>query len=117
MKIVVPDLLLPSWNEFYAGMHWSKRKGLADTIRMQVLAATPIEAETFSGPVNICVTAYRPRALDSDNVAAKLVIDGLCDAGLLQDDSPRWLHDVTTRGRRGQPRVEIKIVESSGTSR
>jgi Holliday junction resolvase RusA-like endonuclease len=112
MVIVVPGLCLPSWNEFYSGVHWHKRRFIAEEIHWQVAAAVPGDAEPFAGPVNICVTAYRKRVIDADNVAAKLVIDGLCQAGLLEDDSPAWVESVTTRSRKGEPRVEIKIVEA-----
>ena len=64
-------------------------------------AAEPIVAvHAFTRPVHITLTAHRTgRALDADGIApsAKAAIDGLVDAGLLADDSPRFVHAVTYR--------------------
>ena len=64
-------------------------------------AAEPIAAlHVFARPVHITLTAYRTgRALDADGIApsAKAAIDGLVDAGLLPDDSPKFVHAVTYR--------------------
>lgn len=109
MKIVIPDLLMPSWNQLYAGMHWTQRKQLVDLIHWQVRAAVGPDAEPFSAPVAITVTAYRTPVLDADNVAAKLVVDGLKAANVLVDDGPAWVSSVTTACRHGKPCVEVVI--------
>lgn len=110
MRIVIEGHTCPTWNQAYAGMHWTKRKKLADQVHLATRAAIPAEAEMFAGPVNITVTAYRRRLLDADNVPAKLYIDGLCGR-VIEDDTPRWVKDVRTRCRKGEPKVVIDLVE------
>lgn len=111
MLIVLEGARAPSWNQMYAGVHWSKRKKMADEAHWQVRAALPRDYELFLRPVDITVTSYfESRALDCDNIAAKLYIDGLI-GHVLRDDSPRYVSAVTTRSRvdRERPRVEIEI--------
>lgn len=87
---------LPSLNGIYAGQHWTKRARLANEWHTITILACK-GAFLFERQVDIHVACTFPpgaRLLDPDNLAAKLVIDGL--KGLvIQDDSPRYVRTVT----------------------
>lgn len=64
-----------------------------------------------SYPVHIKVTAYRKRVIDASNCNAKLLEDGLVKAGILKDDSPKYVDSMTTRCvKSDQEYVEIEIL-------
>lgn len=50
-----------------------------------------------SYPVHIKITAYRKSEIDSSNVTGKLLEDGLVKAGILKDDSPKYVQWMSTR--------------------
>jgi Holliday junction resolvase RusA-like endonuclease len=57
----------------------------------------PLEAKKdtrFNSPVRITIVSYRSRLCDADGISAKAAIDGLVHAGILQDDSPEFVHEV-----------------------
>ena len=91
-----------------ATLHWRKYQALRDEVYLLTRAAIPLSAEMYTEPVDIAITAYSKRPMDSDNIAAKLYIDAL-RALVIEDDGPRFVHNVTLRSRRGNPRVEIII--------
>ena len=102
-----------SWNTFYAGSHWSKRKAEAERVHALVRAALDPDTPPFTRPVHVTVTAYyKSRPADASNVAAKLYEDGLI-GWLLVDDSPAHVAAVTTCSRvdRERPRVVIEVRE------
>ena len=108
--ITLHGVKCPSWNTLYSQSHWSKRRALADEMHMLVRAAIDPNAEPFDVPVDICVTAYYKGALvDCDNVASKLLIDGL-KGRVLRNDDPAWVRSVTTMSRKAKrPHVVIEI--------
>lgn len=53
------------------------------------------QLQAFNSPVHISVTHYRARLCDPDNLNAKGVIDGLVEAGILQDDSAAHVKAIT----------------------
>lgn len=111
MKIIIPDHRPPSWNKLYAGVHWTKRKAIADEAHKLVRAALPPDTEPFAVPVDITVTAYfKNRPLDASNVCAKIYEDGLIGFAIV-DDGPRYVRSMRTVSRvdKQAPRVEIDI--------
>ncbi len=69
-------------------------------------------AEESKGRYRIVVVARRCRAIDPDNVIAKWAIDELVDAGVLPDDSSRWVVAVEKRVevvRAGEEETVIEI--------
>ena len=97
MRIFIKDYKVPSWNTLYAGMHWSKRKEMADIAHMVVLEAVGGKQDPFPRPVTIKIEAHMKRPIDPDNVCAKLLIDGLKHAGIVKDDTHEYISSVTTR--------------------
>jgi hypothetical protein len=49
----------------------------------------------FAAPVNIHIHSKRKRLVDADSVSAKAVIDGVVHTGLLEDDSPQFVKEVS----------------------
>ena len=96
MRIVLMDERPTSWNQFYAGQHWSKRVQMAKDKHWLIRTALDPSIQPFTEPVDITITAYfKNKPLDADNICAKLYIDGLCGR-VLEDDSPKWVRSVTT---------------------
>jgi len=114
LLIVLDGERPPSWNKIYSAGHWSKRKKIVDPIHEAVWYAIPAGTRPFKRRVDITVRAYfRSKALDSDNIPAKLYIDGL-RGRVIVDDDRRYVRAVTTQSMRDKqrPRVEIEITET-----
>jgi hypothetical protein len=57
----------------------------------------------------VTVDRRTPRQLlDDDNVCAKFIMDGLKQAGIIFDDSPKYVRVILTQSR-GKPRTRIEI--------
>lgn len=108
LTITIPNYKLPSRNKLYASSHWRSRQKLAKEVHELVMAYSP--KKLFKVPVNIRIDAYykHKHRRDSDNVEAKLLIDGLCGR-VIQDDDPRYVHDVTTRSHIGSETNKVVI--------
>ena len=117
LSIVLDEAIPVSWNALYAQGHWARRSEMVDAVRIQVMAALhalPTYPDTFLRPVHVTIRSYKKaRAIDADNVAAKLYIDALKACGVLVDDDPRYVDSVTTVSRvdKAKPRVEIDVQE------
>lgn len=90
VTITIPDTRAPSWNDFWAGRHWSKRRAEAERMALLVRAAVDIDACTvYTVPVAVTVTAtYKSRPVDCENICVKPATDALIGL-LLVDDDPR----------------------------
>jgi len=116
VEFEIPDYLLPSWNVFYSGSHWSKRKQVADEAHGFVAAYLPRGIKPTKDRVDVFVTQYisgkdkRVRR-DADNVMDKLVIDGLIGLVIEDDDQVRW---AATRARvgGGKDKVVVEVVKA-----
>lgn len=110
LVIVLEDERCPSWNGMYAGMHHAKRTVLAKSTHLKVLAAMPEDVEMFDRVVDIHIVAqYKGNRADSDNVVAKIYIDGLKNRVIVDDDG-RWVRRVTTEACKGSTnRVTIIV--------
>lgn len=86
-----------SWNKYYAGAHWTKRRREAERVHALVMSAVADYAAAywhsvvtgFTEPVEVSVIArYKSKPVDVDNVMVKLYIDGLRAARIIIDDDP-----------------------------
>lgn len=108
MKITIPNHKAISWNKLTGRMHWTKRAKL-----VQEISGLVRYGNTYTGiiaeKVDISITAYYKdkRRHDSDNVCAKLYIDGL--KGLIEDDDTRYVGKVTTQAKIGQKEDKVLI--------
>ena len=58
----------------------------------------PIQAgrhPTFDTLVDIRIVSYRTRLADADGISGKAAIDGLVHAGVIRDDSPKEVREVS----------------------
>lgn len=65
---------------------------------------------SFDTPVRIAVVSYRTRLADADGVSAKAAIDGLVHAGIIRDDSPAYVTEVTYRQVKVKNKSEEKTI-------
>jgi len=78
----------------------------------------PLQADAFTpfnSRVRIEIVSYRIRLADADGVSAKYAIDGLVNAGILKDDSTKYVEAVTYRQvkvkHKSQEQTELIIEE------
>lgn len=107
--ITIPQHECPSWNDLYVQKHWSNRREVVKAIHKIVGLYAPSLDEPIAVPVHVIITVYRRRLIDADNVPAKFYIDGLCRAGVLNDDTKQYVNAVTTRCEQGEPEVKILL--------
>jgi len=69
------------------------------------------ETERFNTPVSIHVHSIRKRLTDADGISAKAVIDGIVLSGLLPDDSPKYVKQVSYSQEKGTPEETIITIE------
>jgi len=59
------------------------------------LGSEEVEGLDTQGRVRIHIHSRRKRLCDSDGVSGKAVIDGVVHAGILADDSPKYVKEVS----------------------
>jgi Holliday junction resolvase RusA-like endonuclease len=118
MQIILEDERPHTWNKIYGGKwHWSDRREYVNAVHMLVDAAVREinpSVETYRTRVHIKVIAYFDKyPHDPDNIPAKLYIDGLRHAGVIENDTRKYVASVTMVSEidRDRPRVEIFIEE------
>ena len=92
---IYPDKKLSfSTNKFYSGMHWTKRKKIADQWHNMVQLNTSNRSGMFLNPVHI--TMMFNNRFDIDNCAgmAKVIIDGM-KGTVIKDDDKRFVRKLT----------------------
>jgi len=104
-----------------AKRHWSRyarqKKHFTHTV---ALLARTNRLQKVKNPVAIrFIWITKDQRKDPDNLAAggtKVVLDGLVEAGILPDDSRRWIHKLTHQfpePDRKNPRTIIELEELS----
>jgi hypothetical protein len=74
------------------------------------------EAKGHDTRLSIHVHSVRKRLADADGISAKAAIDGLVLAGILPDDSPKYVKEVRYSQEKGEPEetiIEIKAEHDS----
>lgn len=61
----------------------------------------------YASPISLHIHSVRKRLTDPDGVSAKAVIDGIVKAGLLPDDSARYIEEITFSQEKGEPEKTI----------
>ncbi len=103
MRLLIP-FPTPSLNQYLA-MHWRTRAKLKSKMLMAVLTQHTVAARVgwsrnwvvfavgLDKKALVRITRYGSRMLDDDNFrgGAKPLVDALKDAGLIVDDSPKWM--------------------------
>lgn len=61
----------------------------------------------FNTPVRIHIHSIRHRLVDPDGISAKAAIDGIVQAGVLEDDSAKFVTEVSYSQEKGTPEKTI----------
>ena len=72
------------------------------------------EFEAMASRCSIHIHSKRKRLTDADGVSAKAAIDGLVHGGLLQDDSPQFVQEVSysqAKAKEEETIIEIWVDE------
>jgi len=105
LEITLPEKV--STNKIYSGIHWRKRQELAELFHEEFLDVKGVKVERY--PVQIIYDfRFKGTALDTFNCVfmAKMLEDGMRGAGILTDDSPKYVRESVIRsgkGRSGEP--------------
>jgi hypothetical protein len=115
LRIILQNERAVGWNQLMR-MHYNGRNHLVKEKKLVVLAAIrqlTTDVTIQEHEVDIHITAYMTALpLDSDNVCAKLYIDGL-KGHVIQDDNRTYLrHCTTTVERHHEDCVVIDIWEA-----
>ncbi len=100
-----------SWNKYWSGMHWAKRKAEADRVHWLVRSQLSPDCQPASQPVRLSFTVYfRGNQQDASNICIKPYEDALI-GWIINDDSPAYVSSVTIASRKdnNRPRMEIEI--------
>jgi len=119
--LTIYDETGPTLNQFYAGMHYSKRKKLKDTWKLLTRIAVAQQdikrVEVY--PVTIdCRVVFGPgkRRYDWENcsVTMKMIQDALCSLGIIDDDNHKYISGGRIWTKRGERScVQVAIREGS----
>lgn len=120
MKCLCIPGRFPSLNDYISAerrnKHIAAKIKRDETKRVSDLATSP-DMPTFSNPVMVrCIWIEPNSRRDADNVAfaKKFILDGLVDAGVLIDDSRKYVVgfiDVFPEPDKNNPRVIVEIIE------
>lgn len=90
IKIPIPEKV--STNSIYAGMHWAKRKKLADLYHQSLLEYRKTQIVEYPVDINY-IFSFKGKLLDTTNCTymAKMLEDGLVKNGILKADSPEYV--------------------------
>lgn len=70
------------------------------------------ELKAFDTPVSIKVHSVRKRLTDSDGASFKAVLDALVLGGILKDDSPAFVKEVSYSQEKGDTEYTVITIES-----
>lgn len=117
LNLVIGNHSPQSWNKLKRmNKHkWQKEVRAAAGLIQKM---TPDDFGLFTSKVDIFLNLYtRGNVMDSDNVPLKLYEDGLIHAGILKDDSPKYVRRIQTMSvpDYGNPRMELIVAPISLT--
>jgi len=110
--------LPPTLNKFWAGVHWRKRKEIADTWHLIFKNAfrkanLPKPLPKKDVPYIIqCTQFCKSRVRDDDNaiVGTKLCKDALTHWGYIEDDDYKTFNDGVTSTRKGKENMMVILI-------
>ena len=99
-EVTIPEKV--SMNDIYSGMHWKKRRDLADLFHNEFLELKG-KIKVIKYPVVIHYDwHFKRNALDSLNCAfmSKMLEDGMVHVGILEDDSPKYVAESRLKSQK-----------------
>ena len=98
------------------GPHEDEDRDTNSATNQQSPTPNALEDEIQDGQYNkaVCITVHsvRKRLTDSDGVSSKAAIDGIVEAGLLKDDSPKEVKEVRHSQEQGSEEKTIITLEA-----
>lgn len=110
MNIKIPLPQKVSTNEIYSGMHWTKRKKLADLYHQSLIEYR--NERVINYPIDVTyVFKFKGRVLDCSNCSymQKLLEDGFRHWKIIEDDTTRYIQSITLYSQKGK-RDEVEII-------
>jgi Holliday junction resolvase RusA-like endonuclease len=91
-----------SANLFYSGVHWSKRKKVADywheLVYLSCLEQKIKPVKSYPITINYaCLVKNKRRDIDNIMATIKLINDGLKYAGIIKDDSISYVNEINIK--------------------
>lgn len=112
--IVIIPFLYPSWNEIQRMDRFTRTKAKKKFMGEVICILKPYADPPFAKPVRILVDIYFPkkRRRDNDNYGGKWLIDAIVQAGIIPDDSTKWIPgplDIQIIDDEGQHKIMLQI--------
>ena len=118
LSFTVPKRAI-SWNQIYQGIHWAKRKKIADEWHQEVMAAVNAagllkgKRPKWKYPIQVMIDVFMKHPIDADNVAStKFILDTLVTLEFIKDDSPKYIRQVTTSSQSNfQDVINVQLMD------
>lgn len=104
------DKAISNWNFIYENNPPNSPTNLEQNTSHEPLGEE--ETKRLDSPVRVIIHSYRKRLCDSDGISAKAAIDGLVKAGILKDDSPKYVKEVAYRQYKSDEEKTVIDIES-----
>ncbi len=78
-------------------------------IRAQSVVAE--QGSAFDTPVRVSFHSIRKRLCDVDNLSGKAALDGVVTSGLLRDDSPKYVKEISHSQEQGADEKTIITID------
>jgi hypothetical protein len=89
------DLPVISNNDFYSGMHWTKRRAIAKTFHEMVwYLCRQYNVPEVKSKCKIIFMFNNKLDTDNNSIMAKMIIDGLKKSGILIDDTRKHVSAI-----------------------
>ena len=109
MKFTLPVLEKISTNKIYAGIHWTRRNKHKEAVRG---LGYLVKGKITEFPVKLKFTfKLKGRVLDCSNLSymGKMYEDMFVKSGLIPDDTPKYISEVTYVSTKGDNEVDIEF--------
>lgn len=110
------DYDFPNWNKYIeaerSNKYWANNIKKQEKQYVKLLCRNMKPIENY--PVTIVVTKYvKNRNTDVDNIRIKGLLDGLVDAGILKNDSLKYIKKVILQAEVSNTKtgIELEIIE------
>lgn len=109
---------LPSLNEVINRNRANKYAGaqLKALLTQQMAWTFKIQGKPITDPCCILISFYEPnkrRDIDNIHASTKFILDALVMAGILKNDTQRYVTDVAHEVKHGREKIEVRLFPNS----
>lgn len=101
---------IPSWNTFHSRAHWTKRKEVSDYWHKLIYWSCYEAKIPKFKKLWIVIESQSKRPLDPDNICAKVIIDGLVQAKIIENDTPEFVKGVLLISKKSKEEITKVIL-------